>query len=270
MTKPSIPVVVFAGIDATPARPTTQRDRLAAMLERLAADRIAIVFCSHGTRAEVESVRHSLGVYHPFVCENGSAAFVPGRYFGSDPEHARLVGGYHAIEFAQPYDRVVETLHRIADRLNLPILGFNDMSVEQVARECGLPLLDARLAKLREYAEPFRLVSPNGVAERRLVKALEGAGLNCVTHGDFHYAGSVRGAGGAAAALAALYRASFGSAVTAVLGDGVMLDDVAARVDVRLSIPGTPAPIEWLERIAQGVENVRETLPSRPVARQAR
>jgi mannosyl-3-phosphoglycerate phosphatase len=272
MPKPLPPVIVFADIDAAPTGPTAEHDRLAAVLERLAASRITLVFCSHRTRAEVERIRQALGVYHPFVCEDGSVAFVPERYFGADPENARVLGGYRAMEFAQPYHHVVETLHRVAARLGLAVLGFKEMPVEQVARECGLSLLAARLAKLREYAEPFRLVVPNPTAERRLLRSLESAGLICVRHGDFHYAATVHGADAAAAALTALYRVSFGSVVTAVLGDSAATADIARRTAVRLASPRGEAQseIEWLERIVQRVEDYRDTLMLTAAARQAR
>ena len=117
-----------------------------------------LVFCSARTRAQIESTRQAFGVFHPFVCESGAAAFVPERYFGSDVDNTRKVGGYQAIEFAPPYEQ--RRRHGAARRptgSSIGVMGFNDMSVEQVARECGLSLLEARLAKLREYGEPFRL-----------------------------------------------------------------------------------------------------------------
>ena len=270
--RPLTPAIVFADIDNLPPRPAADCIRLAAVLEKLAADRIALVFCSYRTRAEIESVRHGLGVYHPFVCENGSAAFVPGRYFGSDPENARLLGGYHAIEFAQPYERATEIVRRAADRLSVPVQSFGQMSVEDVARECGLSLLDARLAKLREYAEPFRPIVPNRLAERRLVKALEHAGLKCSWRGGFHYAGTASGPGAAAAVLTTLYRMSFGSVMTAVLGGGGMVADIAPRVDVRLASSGVEPmdPLLWLERVIQDVDSMRRARPLWPAARQAR
>ncbi len=270
MSKHLVPAIVFADIDsAPPARLFDRGDRLAALLETLAVSRITVVLCSRRTRAEVESIRQDLGIFHPFVCENGAAAFVPERYFGSDLENTRKVGGYQAIEFGSPYEQVVETLRRVADRLGLRVQGFHDMSVEQVSREHGLPLLEARLAKLREYSEPFRLLSANPVAEYRLLKALGAAGLTCVSLGPFQHAGTVRGAGAAAAVLTTLYRVAFGSIVTATVGDGVPAADIALRVDLRLDTPAG-GPLDWLEAIVRDIENIRAARLSRPAARYAR
>ena len=97
------PVVTFVDIDAIPA----PRGRIAEgawrdLLEALARERIMLVFCSRRTRAQVESTRQAFGIFHPFVCEGGAAAFVPERYFGSDVESTPKVGGYQAVEFASP------------------------------------------------------------------------------------------------------------------------------------------------------------------------
>jgi mannosyl-3-phosphoglycerate phosphatase family protein len=270
MSKLPVPAIVFADIDsAPPVRLFDRGDRLATLLESLAVRRIMLVLCSRRTRAEVESVRQDLGIFHPFVSENGAAAFVPERYFGSELDSTRKVGGYQAIEFGSPYEQVVDTLRRVADRLGLRVQGFHDMSVEQVSREHGLSLLEARLAKLREYSEPFRLLSANPVAEYRLLKALGAAGLACVTLGPFHHAGTVPGAGAAAAVLTTLYRIAFGSIVTAAVGDGTTAADIAPRVDMRLEMPGG-GPVEWLEAIVRNIDIMREARLSGPAVRYAR
>ena len=270
MPKTPLPAIVFVDADAAPGAPPSDRgDRLAGALERLAARRVTIVLCSRRTRAEFESVRQALGIFHPFVCERGAAAYVPERYFGSDLENARRVGGYQAIEFGEPYEKVIGTLHRVADRVGLAITGFNDMSVDQVARECGLPLLEARLAKLREYRELVRLDAANPVAERRLVKALESAGLICTPFGDFHEVGTISDAGGAIAVISTLYRVALGAIVTACAGGDEWSAPIAGRVETRLNPPAGDPP-DWLESIARDMDDIRDAALARPAARYAR
>jgi mannosyl-3-phosphoglycerate phosphatase len=263
MTKSLTPIVAFVDIDGAPLEPTDRPFRLASALESLAGERIMLVFYSHRTRAEMETIRQSLGVFHPFICESGAAAFVPGRYFGTDLENARDVAGYQTIEFGAPYGDMVSAVHRLADRLGLGILGFSDMSVEQVARECGTSLLDARLAKLREYSEPFRLLLANPVAERRMVKAIAAAGLTTIARASFYYVGSVSGPGAAVAVLSTLYKVAFGSIVTVGIGDEPFGTEIAPRVDVALGM-GTGAgqdPVAWLEGIIENVRRIRQAQP---------
>ena len=270
-----IPVIAFVDVDAVPPPPADGRGAVARMLERLAHERVMLVFCSERTRAEVESTRQAFGVFHPFITEGGGAAFIPERYFGGEVENTRRIGGYQAVEFGAAYETLVDTIRHAADRQNVGVVGFNDMSVEQVARECGLSLLDARLAKLREYSEPFRLLVANPIAERRLIRTLEGAGVRCRRGPEFLLAGTAKGPQSALALVTTLYRAAFGAVLTAATIDGVGLTDLVPRVDVPLdSIVLNPddrhAGLNWLEQIVQECDNARTVRSAARAARMAR
>jgi mannosyl-3-phosphoglycerate phosphatase len=269
------PVVAFVDIDVSPLPPADGRGALARMLELLARERITLIFCSRRTRAQVESTRQGFGIFHPFITESGGAVFLPERYFGSHVENTRSVGGYEAFEFATHYDVVVEALRRAADRLGIGVLGFSDMSVEQVARECGLSLLEARLAKLREYGEPFRLLAANPVAERRLFRLLESTGVNCRRVGEFHVATSAAGPQSAIALLTTLYRVAFGSVLTAAAAEGSGTSDLLPHVDaafdpIVLNQDDPRAGLAWLERIVQESDNVRAAQHAARARRMAR
>ena len=138
-------------------------------------------WCSVRARVSPSSSRFNknLGIRHPFVCENGGALFIPRTYVDFAVPHAREIAGYQAVEFGRPYAEVVDALRRTADQTAIDIVGFSDMSVDEVARECQITLLHARLAKLREYDEPFRIVDPNPKARARLLKALSATRLQC-------------------------------------------------------------------------------------------
>lgn len=230
MAKP--PVILFLDGDAVPPALRSGPYRVARILETLAADRISIVLCGNRTRAEMEGSRQALGVFHPFVCEGGAAAFIPEKYFGSAVENARRVGGYEALEFDTPYEAVVAKVRRHAERHDADVLGFADMSVAQVAGECGLSLLEARLAKLREYSECFRLLRPNPDAERRLVNSLHVAGTVTRRAGAFWQTASPAGFAPAVAVLTTLYRVALGPTVTACLGGESFEATFAPLVDV--------------------------------------
>lgn len=269
------PVVAFVDADVAPLPPADERGPLARLLERLAHERIMLVFCSHRTRAQVESTRQAFGIFHPFITENGGAAFLPDRYFGSDAESTRRIGGYQAVQFATPYDGIVEALRRAAERLNLGVLGFSDMSVEQVARECGVSLLEARLAKLREYSEPFRLLCANPIAERRLFRTLESAGLTCRRSPEFHVVSGVHGPQAGIDLLTSLYRTAFGSVLTVAPVDGVGQADLAPHVNVALDPivldhDDSRAGLCWLERIVDECDSARSAYSAARAARVAR
>jgi predicted mannosyl-3-phosphoglycerate phosphatase (HAD superfamily) len=103
-----------------------------------------------------------------------------------------------------------------------------------VAEECGLPVLDAQLAKLREFDEPFRLVDPDPALRSRFLKALHKRGLKAVAGGRFDHVTGEADKGRAVAALRSLIPESQGPVVMAGLGDG--LNDVPMLREVDLPI----------------------------------
>jgi mannosyl-3-phosphoglycerate phosphatase len=223
--KNDIPIVVFSDLDGTLLDLRTYAaDGARSALARLAREGIPLVFCSSKTRAEIQLVQQELGVSHPFICENGGALYMPDGYFVFEELDVRKVAGYCVVEFGRPYAEVVERLHQAAARLRLEVVGFSDMSVEEVARECDLPLMQARLAKLREFDEPFRIVGAQPGALAQLSRALKSARLNRIGGARFEHACGAVDKGTAVGLIAALYERAFGSCLTIGLGDA--LNDV--------------------------------------------
>lgn len=214
-----VPVVVFANIDHTYlTRPWTGVSAQADAV--LAQERVALVLCSSMTRAQMEMIQQELGIKQPFICESGAAIMIPDGYFPFDVPRHRSLPGYRVIEFGRPYAEVVALLHRTAARLSTPVVGFSDQSVEDVARECGLSLSYARLAKLREYDEPFRLVHPSPDERHRLWRALRAVGLCCTAMGLYEHVGAPVSQNVSIGMLTSLFRRAFPSFVTAGLGFG--------------------------------------------------
>jgi len=81
------------------------------------------------------------------------------------------------VEFGESHAVVLRKLRDAAGRIGLGILGFADMSVSDVAADRKITLLEARLAKFREYEELFRPDSSDPDARVRLMKSLRAAGL---------------------------------------------------------------------------------------------
>jgi mannosyl-3-phosphoglycerate phosphatase len=210
---PQISVVLVTNVDLVlPDRSTDGTWATAQVVDRLNLDGISLVLCSSRTRAEIEAFQQSLGLNCPFVAERGCAAFVPAGYFPCDVAGTRDVGGYHAFEFGRPFADIVQTLRRVAKRHNVELVTFEEMSVEEVARDCGLTLLRARLAKLREYGEFFRLIDARSSTHQRLFKALEGATLRCTAGDRFHHVTSSIPPARAVDCLYSLYKRAFGAA----------------------------------------------------------
>jgi len=228
-------LVVFTDLDGTLLEHDTYSyipaTEALGLLERR---RIPLILCSSKTRAEIELLRLDLRLPHPFISENGGAVFLPRGYFPFELNDTRQIEGYEVIEFGVPYRQLVGTLHRVANQLGIQVVGFSDMSIEEVARDCNLPVLEARLAKLREYDEPFRLLDSNPAVQSRLFKALHSAGLRCTRGGRYHHATGVADKGLAIRKLRSLYVQEWGKVVTVGLGDS--LNDLALLQEVDIPI----------------------------------
>ena len=185
----------------------------------LAAQEIPLVLCSSKTRAEIEMLQQDLGIAHPFLNENGGALFLPRGYFQFPIRESRAMAGYDVLEFGLPYYRVVESLHRVVRELEIPVVGFSDMTTEEVAKDFKLSLMEARLAKLREYDEPFRILDPSPAARSRLFKALHRAGLRCTRGGRYNHLTGVTDKGLGVRTLKSLYERAWGKIVAVGLGD---------------------------------------------------
>jgi mannosyl-3-phosphoglycerate phosphatase len=231
------PVVIFSDLDGTLLDPAGPADPAIDAIGMLAHARIPLVFCSSRTRAEIQVLQHELGVHHPFIAENGGALYIPEGYFDFDIPWGRpSPSGFIVIQYGRPYHEVVERLGRAARRADVPVVGFDQMSVEEVAKQCALTLLAARLAKLREYSEPFRVTDTAAGSRRRLEHAMMTENLTCCNGSPLELAGLHKDQGLPVRMLISLYRRAMGRAQTVGLGDA--MDDVSLlqRVDTPIIV----------------------------------
>jgi mannosyl-3-phosphoglycerate phosphatase len=259
------PIVVFSDVDGVLQNPREPLIRKAASaLDLLTRYRIWIVICSGMTRAEIELIQQDLGLRHPFIAESGGAAFIPRGYFGPDLPDALDDGKYVRINVAEPYTHVVETLHDVAAGVGVEIVGFNDMSDEDVARERGLPLSRARAAKMREYSEPIRLSTSTADGRNRLIAALDVAQLTCRNRGRFDHVGTVTNCTVCVNQLRDRYEDAFGPVVTVGLVDAFADDHLLPLVDYKVmlhadeSLPGAIDLCGWVHVIRATAQEVRQ------------
>lgn len=158
--------VVFADLDGTLLDAGTSSWEAAAPAVRaLRAHGIPLVLVSRKTRAEIESFRGRLSHRDPFIVENGAAVFVPHGSFTIPLERVRSKFSYDVIELGMPYHMLRDVLKQIEDAVETPLLGFGDLSVDEIMEITGLPRAEAALAGMREYDEPFLLEGPRPLVE---------------------------------------------------------------------------------------------------------
>jgi mannosyl-3-phosphoglycerate phosphatase len=241
--KPKAFPVVFTDVDGTLLDHHTYSFAAAReALELLRRRHIPLILCSSKTRAELELLQLDLRVgRHPLISENGGGIFVPRGYFRFAIDGARLLSGYEVIEFGLPYFRLVESLHRAAQAQRVRVVGFSDLSVEEIAAECGLSLLEARLAKLRDYDEPFRVLDADPSARSHLLTAFHRAGLRCTRGGRYHHLTGCSDKGRAVRALKALYQKAGHRVLAIGLGEGLNDLPMLREMDVPIVVPNPAA-----------------------------
>jgi mannosyl-3-phosphoglycerate phosphatase len=210
--------VLFSDLDGTLLHLQTYSAEAARpALRRLNRKRVPLVLCTSKTRAEVEFWREQLENKHPFIIENGGAIYIPDGYFEFPIPGAVDRDGYHVIEYGMPYAELVAALRAASRESGCRVLGFSDMSAEEVSARTLLPLEQAELAKRREYDEPFEIV---GVGTHTLLNAINSRGMQWTRGDRFYHITGHNDKAEAVRALTALYRQAHKQVDTVGIGDG--------------------------------------------------
>jgi mannosyl-3-phosphoglycerate phosphatase len=174
-------------------------------LERLQADQIPVVLVSSKTRAEIEPLRRQLNHQGPFIVENGGAVFVPNGTFDFPLERVRRRATYHVIEFGTPYAMLRDVLKQIECSVDTPLIGFGDLSIDDLMALTGLSREAALRAKLREYDEPYLVQGPATIATE-VCRQIVTRGLQWTHGGRFFHLTGLNNKGQAALKLLHYYK----------------------------------------------------------------
>ncbi|MBX3236870.1 MAG: HAD-IIB family hydrolase [Nitrospiraceae bacterium] len=203
-------------------------------LARIQGIGASLILVSSKTRSEIEPLRFRLNHQHPFVVENGGGLFMPKGYFPFPIEQSVLRGEYQVVEIGSPYAGLRLALKELGQTLNCRLVGFGDLSAEDIARLTGLSVSDALLSKQREYDEPFVMREP-GVPWERLCQAAAARNLRCTRGGRFYHLMGASDKGIASRVLLGCYRRlaeQEGQAlVTIGIGDSLNDTPMLALVD---------------------------------------
>jgi mannosyl-3-phosphoglycerate phosphatase family protein len=155
---------------------------------------------------------------------------VPLGYFGPGASYDKQDADHGVLEFGLPIADIRLALGAIRAVTGLPLRGFGDMSVEEIAQRCGFSREYAESAARREYDEPF--VGADAISLGAVVKEAEAAGLRVVTGGRFHHLVGGTDKGRAIRALRELFDRG-GTPVRAIgLGDSPNDEPMLRAVDV--------------------------------------
>ncbi len=229
--------IVFSDLDGTLlSHDDYSWEEAVPTLEVLRNRDIPLILCSSKTKSEIELWRERLGNGHPFISENGGGIFIPAGYRGFRLEYDAIEDGYRVISLGTGYPSLVKALGEIREKTGLSIRGFSDMGAEEVAGLTGLGLEEARLAKRRQYGEPFLV---EGKADG-LREAINEMGLECTEGGRFfHLLGRVD-KGVATKRLSKIYRENSTGVEVVSIGVGDSFNDLPMleAVDIPVLVKG--------------------------------
>jgi len=231
--------VVFTDLDGTLLHPVSYSYTQALdALRLLQAKEIPIIFCSAKTKAEQEVYRGELGVKDPFIVENGGAIFIPKDYFRLPFTYDKATKDYFVIELGIPHQEVRRKVKKIVEEeTGCRFIGFDDMSVEEVARETGLSLISAKFAKQREYSATIKIEGDKKEVNLALKKIKE-AGFSCTFGGRFYEATAGSDKGKAVKVLTELFKLNLGKIMTIGIGDNESDVPMLAVVDLPTLVRG--------------------------------
>lgn len=222
--------------------------------------KVPLVLVSSKTRGEIDLIRKDMGIFDPFVSENGGGIFFPVEGSPEAPPGTVLAEGIRKWSLGSAYEFLVKCLREIRDETGLDIRGFSDMPLEKISHLTGLDPETSRLAAEREYDEPFIVEKQRSEDKGILQAAAERRGLSVTSGGRFFHLQGKNDKGVAVGKVISWYEADHAPVFSVALGDSpndfTMLKEVDQPVLVRsaLSYPEIQEEIE-------GLRVTRETGP---------
>lgn len=203
-------------------------------LEKINKKEIPLVFTTSKTKTEVELLQKKVGIKEPFIVENGAALFIPKNYQGFDFSFLKEFGEYFIFQLGVPYSKVVTFYNENKEEFGM--LGFSDMSIEDVVTHTGLSYESAKISKERGFTEPILLEDENKLES--LVEKASLAGLKITKGGRFyHLIGEEQDKGKAVEKCVQLFQEIYDTKITSIgLGDGQNDVPLLESVDVPIAI----------------------------------
>jgi len=164
--------LIFTDLDGTLLdHETYSFDDAKEMLNYLKLNDIPLIIITSKTKHEILKLREKLELKQPFIVENGAGIFIP---FENDFKQINLGKTYlEVLDFFNIYKKEYE------------LKGFFDMSIQEVALLTDLSLSDAKLAKKRDFCEPFIIKDESRITELKDLALKKG--FDIVKGGRFYH-----------------------------------------------------------------------------------
>lgn len=208
------------------------------VLRRLRQLGVPVVLCTSKTRAELRALRRELEGPHLAIVEDGGGILVPpGIVPARRLPAARRVGDGRLVRLAPGYARIRRAFAAVRRETGGAAVGFGDMTVAAVAAATGLSPGAARLARRREFDEPFLFVSDERAHARRAARHAARHGLVVTRGGRFWHLHGRSDKGHATRLARDLLRQANGAFFIIALGDSPLDAPMLREADLPIIVP---------------------------------
>ncbi len=234
--------LIFADLDGAILEENYSFHEIKPTIMLLSSLSVAVVFCSSKTRSEIEFYRKEMGINDPFISENGAAIFVPRGYFGLNQSYAKRTKRYDIIELGVSYSEIRQAFERVREKCGCQVVGFGDMTTKELSEDSGLTIELAKLAKQREYTEPFRIKEGQ---EETVFDAIRKEHLSCIKGGKYYHLVGNHDKAKATIILKNLYAQELDELVTIGVGDQLNDLGMLQVVDKPFLVRGNKLLLVW-------------------------
>ncbi len=195
-----------------------------------------LIFVTSKTRSELIPLSKKIdGRDNPFVVENGGGVFFLDRNFNFSNDNLDIIDNYSVKIFGKKYSEIRNIFNRL--RKIALIKGFGDMDEVEISRLTKLPVKKAKLAKKRDFTEPFIFEKGEEKKIKTLEKEAEKLGAKIVKGGKFyHLIGKGQDKGKAVRFLIELYKKEYKDIKSIGLGDSENDIEFLREVDIPVLI----------------------------------
>ena len=156
--------VLYIAVDALIPLRGASLQGLDEFTARLDHEGIPAVWLTRRSRLQFDEARRKHGHTHPFIAEDGCAAYLPEDYFHLRPASGASrtnraatlrLGRFTCIPVAEVLPAAAEALQTLSEDTGVPVVTLSSLSPRELMQNTGLPQKEAELAQQRDFDDIF-------------------------------------------------------------------------------------------------------------------
>ncbi len=163
--------------------------------KKVQKNKIPICFCTSKSFHELQYFRKNLRNNEPFIAENGSAIYIPKKYFKfnlsevkksfKEIKNIKKINKFYVLELNVPHTKTLSALKKIQNKLLFETKIYSQMSANELMKITNLPKDLAELSKTKYYADGFFVPKLNIKKFLTIKKEAKKMGFEAIMGGRF-------------------------------------------------------------------------------------